>query len=133
MPRYMWSSEWETGEEAIDSQHRALFQQMEKLADALMNDQPAVGTERLLTQLNEHLGAHFQDEEERMAATGYPGLLRHRSLHGEMLERVKVLLAAFHKDPEGTPREVLNFLATWHLKHIAQEDKGFADYLKTQG
>lgn len=130
MPRYMWSADWETGEPELDRQHRALFELMEKVTDTLMAGKPLAEADRALAQLRGLLETHFREEEAHMAQSGYPGLSAHASLHREMLEQVKVLLAAYHRDPEGTPIALMNFLATWHLKHIAQGDKAFAGFLK---
>ena len=133
MPRYMWSSDWETGDATIDGQHQALFQQLEKLTDEITADGGSLARQRALARLERHLADHFEEEQARMAQTGYPDLGPHTTLHKDMLLQLETLVLAHLRDPEGTPFDLMNFLTTWHLKHIAQEDKKFADFLKTRG
>jgi len=133
MPRYMWSPDWDTGDAVIDGQHQALFQQLEKLTDEITAESGSLGRERAIAKLERHIADHFEQEQERMEQTHYPGLGQHITLHKDMLIQLEAMVVAHLRDPEGTPFDLMNFITTWHLKHIAQEDKKFADYLKTQG
>jgi len=127
---FPWNPEWETGEPAIDEQHKQLLAQLGRLMVALAEGREALETERAMLLLGDYIDTHFRDEEALMEAKGYPGLTHHQLIHDEMRERVRVLMATYGHDPRSIPASVMDFLLTWLKEHLGGEDRLMAQHLR---
>ena len=86
MELYKWDSALETGNDAIDDQHRRLFALANGLAEAIascpMTDEGICEEDRNLVAdaiygLTDYCIEHFADEQELMASYNYPRLPTH--------------------------------------------------------
>jgi hemerythrin-like metal-binding protein len=85
MARIEWIKAFETGHEAIDTEHRHLVDLVGEIQAAGAAEDRALltaGVGRFL----EAMGAHFRNEEAMLARIGYPGLDAHQKAHRELLE-----------------------------------------------
>ena len=130
MSIFLWDSAWESGDPDIDLQHRALLDQMERLAGALAGGDQGAETERTLKVLEDYVEAHFSAEEALMTWSGFPHLERHRALHDAMRARIARLVQALALEPLSVTAGVMEFLASWLLTHIAEEDRLLVEHLK---
>lgn len=124
-PVARWRPRLETGLEAIDQQHRELFEDLARLAgdlDAGPPDEP-------LATLAQHLIKHCQTEETLMKEAGFPGRVAHANQHQEGVLRVRDLQ---YRQMKGqiVDREALAELGAWLERHIDEADRAMADHLK---
>ncbi len=130
MPIMGWNATWETGDAIVDSQHKQLFQQLERLNSAVTAGKGDGETERTLMLMGEYVETHFRDEESLMRKSGYGGLARHMETHVAMGNQVDSLIQAYLKDHPPTPEAVLVFLGAWLKEHLNGEDRKLAEHLR---
>lgn len=117
-----WHPEWDTGIEIIDSQHRDLFERVERLFNAMHNREDTK-VEELLEFLGTYVVEHFRTEEDLMKKVNYPGFSRHLLTHQSM----KVQLSQIK--PENLEESIIVFLIDWLVEHINHEDRQLAVWL----
>jgi diguanylate cyclase (GGDEF)-like protein/hemerythrin-like metal-binding protein/PAS domain S-box-containing protein len=80
-----WRSEFESGNEEIDQEHRELFLVGERLMKAYY-DQDHEKEKAVLEELFDLLAEHFENEEQILHEAGYLDLVAHREIHQSLLE-----------------------------------------------
>jgi len=142
MPLYQWDSALETGNAAIDAQHRQLFALANSLAEAIAScpvadDGLCEADENVLANaiygLTDYCVEHFADEEALMASVGYPRLSTHRSLHEELAGETLKRAAEYFNDDGLVPETLAPFFAEWLTNHILIHDMSFAAYVSERG
>lgn len=84
--RLAWSSSYECGEERIDAQHRQLFEMVNRLLAAFLDNAPRAACLAIIHELLTALAEHFRDEEAVLRSRGYPDAEHHAELHATLLE-----------------------------------------------
>lgn len=125
-----WTEDLATGIDQIDAQHRAFYQQVSALHEAMrtsrLDQVPAV-----VEFLQRYALEHFATEEREMAAAAYPGLAEHRRHHQRFVDeflRQRALL-----DAGITPSAVVNlsqWLTDWLRDHLRRVDAEMARHLR---
>ncbi len=129
--RYVELSDWSAGLEvgivSIDAQHRQLFE----LAASFAGDGDQIRVMKTLAMLSDYIKTHLREEEEMMAACGFPGLEAHRRLHAEfrvmlygLLENAKTLSLDAIAD------EVRYLINGWFFRHIMVADQEYVPYVR---
>ena len=126
-----WTEDLATGIEEIDDQHRALYDAISDLHDAMRRSRldrvPAV-----LEFLSGYVAEHFATEEREMAATGYPGLDEHRAAHLAFGVDYRQLVARV-EGSRITPLLVLElstWLGEWLRDHVRRIDGAMARHIR---
>ncbi len=135
--RPQWTAEMSVGDEAIDRQHRDLFDLIAVVADLAAKPEltPAdeAAADRAFNVLRDYARFHFRDEEGLMAEAGYPNLVDHIEEHRTFAEWLRVLEDARRAPGASLPnmmRHMSGYLAGWLTDHILGSDKLYAPYLK---
>jgi hemerythrin-like metal-binding protein len=126
-----WSSRFETGIGLIDAQHKALFETMNKLADAYRDGAAKAQAEESLDFLVRYTSEHFQAEEKCMREMGYPDLDTHVALHAALMDKAHAMQAS-HAQGHPTTMEVTIFLADWLKHHINAVDMEYVEFAREQ-
>lgn len=125
----VWHGSYECGNEVIDREHRALFDDANELLSAMLSGRPADEVRILVDTLTRDVVKHFQDEMEILVASGYPGVEAHAALHRELVNGVVALVERFHAGTLGIG-ELFNFLAHDVVaKHLLGADREFFSYI----
>jgi hemerythrin-like metal-binding protein len=82
-----------------------------------------------LARLVEFTAVHFHDEEQLMAARGYPGLAAHHLAHQRALEQVHDLERGASVATRETLLATVHRLRGWLLDHVGTLDRAFAEWL----
>lgn len=129
MPIAIWSTRFETGIPIIDTQHKTLFDAVNRLADSFKAGTSATQAKESLDFLLKYTVEHFQTEEKFMKDMGYPKLTSHMAEHAQLVDKAKGLQARM---AEGKPVtvEVTTFLADWLKHHINEVDMGYVEFAK---
>ena len=123
-----WSASLETGQALIDAEHRLLVFLFRKLDVATRTGESQMAVNQIILEVRRFVEFHFTSEENVMRETHYPGLLAHQALHADLLAKLGVLSARVMTQRE-FPEELVFFLSSWLVEHIAQEDQHVAKYV----
>jgi len=126
-----WSDDYATGIEAIDNDHRRLFDAVNALhhSYAMYGEDADFGD--LLDVLSVYVDRHFAREEELMLGLGYPDFESHRIGHQELATTVHEYAKLHRTNPGGISRkEMLSFLGNWLTGHILGSDMDYVPYIK---
>jgi hemerythrin len=124
-----WNPNWETGVPLLDEQHHCLLSEFNDFFEAIQTGLHRNHIENLLEFLLDFLDNHFEEEEEQMRVTHYPGLIKHQAYHEAMRFRVRSLVEAFRADPTFAAAEVVAFVKDWMNNHIGVEDSLMAQHI----
>ena len=131
MPTVCWNRQLETGIDLIDTQHKALFEAIGRVAVAAEGGRTDQGIRESLDFLATYTLDHFETEERFMADMGFPGLASHRAEHQRLLIRVQVLQGRLAQDIP-VAREVAALLAGWLKHHISEMDMAYVVFTRKQ-
>jgi hemerythrin len=133
-PSPLWSQDLETGNEAIDAQHKQLFRLTGDLIDACANGESRTILSEALNFLAAYTVKHFADEEALQLSCDFPDYQRHKKLHDEFKATAAGLIAEY--GATGSTSDLVNKLHTvlvsWLVEHIKGEDAKIADFIRTQ-
>lgn len=121
-----------TGIEVIDAEHRALFDHVNQIADAIAQGDCNVA-ETLMKQFIEFTRDHFAHEERLMATHGFPNWLDHKAEHDAMLHKLGNLSQVCRLPRAAKEPLILAFLTDWVEKHILEADKEIGAFLSGKG
>lgn len=129
---YEWSSDLETGNSIIDSQHKALFVAVNNFSDAYRNGKGTAEIEQTLSFLVEYCIQHFHDEEELQKKYNFPYYTRHKQDHNNFKKTVLDLIARFKEEgPTNTLMdEIYLTIVNWLVHHIKSDDFVLAAFIR---
>ena len=122
-----WTPALSTGVDALDEQHKAIFQWLAELENAAAEQRTLFGV-YVVTRLKHYMREHFATEEALMKAVGYPDLEQHQAEHAKF--RAKLGELQLRSIGEDITAETVNFLNDWLANHIAKVDMAYVPYLK---
>jgi len=126
MPLIEWTAALETGHPAIDKDHHALVELLNRF-DAESGADRIIATARL-DQLVIHASEHFSREEQLMATAGYEQMARHQKEHRYLGEELNHRVQAVRAGT-ADPKQASLFLRDWLLHHVACSDRQLAESL----
>lgn len=130
--KYELTKDLETGNALIDSEHRQLFDMINKLQDACAQGKGRAQIESAVKFLMDYVKKHFGDENDLQKKSNYPGYDAHYKFHQSYMKQIdeagKVLLA---KNADIASLAEVNRLIGVLVSHIRTEDKKLAAYLKS--
>ena len=129
MAAIAWTQEFSVGVEAIDEQHRHLFEIVNDLDEAIEKLRGQRVMARVLRELVGYTQEHFVFEEKLMAAAGYSDLAAHQAKHRAIIQKIERFDYELNVEGHRISREVRDFLQHWLMTHIAEEDKAYAEVL----
>ncbi len=114
-----WSDKLRFGIDTIDRQHQQLFE----LAATFEGNGDQIRVMKTLVLLCEYVREHFREEEELLAACGYPKLDTHRQLHREFRRMLRELLAEAGRMTLDEIADRVRYLINgWFYNHILVAD-----------
>ncbi|EDZ61176.1 protein containing Hemerythrin-like, metal-binding domain [Sulfurimonas gotlandica GD1] len=133
-----WDDRYALGIDMIDTQHKKLFELVNRLYD--LEDSKNVKEELrvILYEFNSYMQIHFEDEEAYMSVIDYPLLQEHKKLHEEIIESIKLVVVTPAKLGiiKSKMRVVAKRALIDHIMHedtkiklflVEQEDEGIFD------
>lgn len=126
-----WDAEFETGIDAVDGQHRKLFDLINQLSAAMAEegDLPGEALRRAQKELVDYAHRHFDDEEQLMASAGVDA--RHQEHHRREHQAFRDHVLAGAAD--WAPGELLAYLVNWLTYHILGIDQSLARQIHAIG
>jgi len=130
MTRIEWDPALCTGDERVDSEHRALYALVAEMDELVQGGEATEVVEDSLMRVLSYAREHFGHEEGLMKSVGYPDLERHQQLHREFAAEAERLsierLAGVHFSAEG----LADFMHAWLNTHVATEDLKIGAFIR---
>ena len=127
-----WSDELSLGMEAVDDQHRWLFDTTNRLYDELSKGEMArADIGQIVESLVDYVINHFVAEEVLFERYMYPGAEEHQMQHDALIAKAMTMLQSFEAGAD-VGRETLELLKNWLTGHIMQSDRLYADFIREQ-
>lgn len=130
---FAWKEAYSVHVNALDRQHRQLFDMISELNEALAAGKGNEVVGKILDRLVDYTMSHFAAEEKLLERYGYAGLAEHRAKHQELAARVEGLVQEFKAGNQGVSVSLMLFLRSWLKDHILGTDKLYSEYLNQKG
>lgn len=125
---FPWTSQFETGIDQIDDQHRKLVEILNRLAWHLSAEQDELRAGDVVDELLDYAGYHFRSEESiwQRYFSGSSLEANHHKAHEYFFEQVRHYEERRQRREEGTLAEMFDFLTRWLAFHILESDRRMA-------
>ena len=133
MPCLTWNDSFSVKIEAIDDQHKRLFDLVNRLFDSMQAGAGNKTIRQALAELIRYTMTHFAAEEAAMEAYGYPELNEHRQEHQKLTAQVLEFIEQYHVGRAKIGMSLLDFLQNWLTGHILGSDHAFSHFLVSRG
>lgn len=126
-----WSEKLITGVQAIDDDHRALFEEFRILQEQFSTSGDKGIISGAINGLTLYVDEHFEREEMFMERASYPDLEAHKQTHRLAARQIHELKRLFLEDPDSVDgTKVVSFLSRWLSGHILGADMQYVPYLR---
>ena len=117
-----WKDEYSVGIEAVDHEHRALIDLINRLHQELDGADARRTVPGFFGDLLEGISAHFALEEKFMRDERYDRLGPHKQDHERLLDDLRDIMDAFEQSEEIDPVELAGRLDSWFTRHFRTHD-----------
>ena len=135
----IWADDLSTGVPPVDEDHKVLISLVNKMSDHALSQKDVAA---VIDEVLAYTLYHFEREEAVMAACGYPGLPwrdgrqqvvrrlpEHRVQHQKLAEKAVRFANTWRQNESAeVMAELLEFLRTWLVQHIMNEDRRIGPY-----
>ncbi|SRR5574344_1055324 len=124
--QYNFTSDYLTGIESVDAEHRKLFEIANRAYDLLTDDFREDKYDQILAimeELRDYTKTHFAHEEAYMESIQYKRRFSQKIQHAGFIQKLdSVDLKQMDSEQQKTLLELLDFLAIWLMRHIKGMD-----------
>lgn len=125
-----WTQALSVGDDLIDGQHRAFFDEVNAVVSALESGAPRQQVQRFHSDFIIGLARHFRDEELLLARVNYPDYDHHQAEHRALMASVTALAEILaHADSHSELLMVVRNTVTALIEHMALEDMRYRRYV----
>ena len=117
-----WESNFETGNEYVDLQHRYFVDLINRVGVDFKEANDVAYKEKLINELRKYADFHFTSEENIATSCNLPGISAHHQRHTELLEEFNHRAEDLSKGLT-TVDDFLGFLTDWFVGHTIYEDQ----------
>ena len=129
----IWKPDYSVGIKEIDEQHMTIIVLINELYDGLKNGRGKQIVVPVLNELAKYTSYHFDYEEELLDKYEYPEKELHKRQHQDLVARILAYKSSYENDVSVFTIEIMNFLKSWFVNHIAESDKRYTSYLNSKG
>lgn len=122
-----WDSSFAIGIEAIDSQHRKIFEHLLAIENSVAKRDPWHILHFFLTQLTEYMKFHLAVEEALMEIIKYPDRAAHCDAHATLIDQIAKLEDQLKNKASG--QNLVGFFEDWFVRHVLASDRDYASYI----
>ncbi|MBR9970507.1 bacteriohemerythrin [Magnetospirillum sulfuroxidans] len=131
-----WNSDYELGVPAMDADHRDLMDMCNLFLEKVQAQTPPTQLADSLDRLILRTRAHFLAEERMLDRHGYPALVVHKAEHERLIREAEALSNGLRtdqgeKDLDSIIAETSDFLRSWLLEHIRNNDRPYKPFLRS--
>ncbi|MDX9845461.1 MAG: bacteriohemerythrin [Tenuifilaceae bacterium] len=125
---FKWNSEFESGNDIMDNDHKVLVQLINDLYVEMARGDGSVVVESVIEKLVDNSKNHFRREEKLMKSLSYPDFEKHELEHDAFIAKVSQCSRNIKSDSVTT--NLARFLKDWLVNHILSSDKRFASFME---
>ena len=125
-----WDRSFEIGIEAIDNQHKKIFEHLLAVENSMAKRDPWHILHFFLTQLEDYLKFHLAVEEALLEILRYPDRENHCRLHSRLVEQVAELKGQLKDKASG--ENLVGFFEDWFVHHVLNCDREYAAYVNRE-
>ena len=133
IPIFQWRDEYSSNVQEIDRDHRALFQNADRLYASIQSGEGRASLTEILGFLIQYTAEHFDREERLMGKYDYPDKLKHREKHQLLIGQVLGIDKQYRDREIEIDSEFISFLKDWVINHILTEDRKLGPFLNGKG
>jgi len=128
-----WKNEFSVGVKEMDEQHKKLLGMINRLIEEqhTLTDPRTIAD--LLTEMTDYAQVHFRAEEFLMAEYGYEQKSTQEKQHQAFIDKTISFYSATDIGPNVLSVALLDYLGTWLVGHILQEDMKYKDFFRSKG
>ena len=126
MPLFTWSDEYSVGNDEIDSQHKKLFDILNRLFDICVGKNEVDSVEAVMEDLVSYADYHFKFEEQHMRNVGYKDLDKHIVEHNFFTNEIRFAKRRQVQNKSNTDNKLIEFLSNWLIQHVTEEDRKYS-------
>lgn len=128
-----WKNEFSVGVKEMDEQHKKLLGMINRLIEEqhTLTDPRTIAD--LLTEMTEYAQVHFRAEEFLMAEYGYEQISAQEKQHQAFIDKTISFYSASDIGPNVLSVALLDYLGSWLVGHILQEDMKYKNFFKSKG
>lgn len=129
--RVIWRDSFLVGDEMIDAQHRAFFDETSQVLAALERGEGKEAVIAFYRGFVTSLAVHFADEEALLERTGYPQVDHHRAEHAALLRAVTAVEAMLVTGSSlHHLRLIIRQVFASLIDHLLSEDMRFKSHIQ---
>ena len=133
MSLFLWNDKYSVEVNAIDIQHKKLFEIANRLFEAMKGDGSKSVMNGVLIELEDYTKFHFQKEESYMKQFGYEAYPQHKKEHEFFIEKIFQFRTDYYKGKTTISVELMTFLSNWLINHICVIDKSYSSLFIENG
>jgi hemerythrin len=128
-----WKDRFAVGHPLIDAQHRAFFDSIDDVMDALEGDASRDAVLTFYGSFLEDLALHFRDEEALLYAVGYPQADKHAQEHSALMNSVTAVeTMLLTGDNAADLRFIIRALMSSLVEHLVSEDLRYKEWVRVR-
>jgi hemerythrin-like metal-binding protein len=125
-----WDDSFAIGIEAIDNQHRKIFEHLLALENSVMKRDPWHILRFFLSQLADYMQFHLAVEEALLEIVGYPDRAAHGDSHAKLVAQIASLEQTLKNNATG--ESLVGFFEDWFVHHVLSSDRDYAVFVKRE-
>ena len=120
----MWKERYRLGIEAIDKQHKQLFEKTAELVQEIEGAQRPEVYKKIIKFLQDYVVCHFQEEEAYLESLEYADLEAHKQQHREFTQAVAKCILQLEQTQYSlqAAKRLAGMLSAWLIYHVVNED-----------
>ncbi len=131
--KYTLTEDMHTGYDAIDIQHKELFNAVNDLLEACAKGDGRKNVSKTSKFLQDYVDKHFADEEQLQIKTQYPDYLVHKQFHQEYKKNLYQELIKLDEDNVSIAAlAAVNKSIAKLISHIKSEDRKMAKFVQSK-
>jgi hemerythrin-like metal-binding protein len=125
-----WDDSFAIGIEAIDNQHKKIFEHLLAIEKSVAKRDPWHILRFFLAQMSEYMQFHLAVEEALLEIVGYPDRGSHCDSHARLVDQIASLEEKLKQNATG--ENLVGFFEDWFVRHVLSNDREYAAYVKTE-
>jgi hemerythrin-like metal-binding protein len=133
MESIKWNDSFSVGVREMDDQHKKLLGMINRLIEEQHTLTEPVTIAELLTEMTDYAREHFRAEEYLMAEYGYENKVRQVESHEAFIAKTLEFMSASEIGPNILSKALLEYLKSWLVGHILNEDMKYKEFFHSKG
>lgn len=126
MKKIDWSDKYSVGIPEIDTQHKQIVDEINKLAELVNKQEHSEEAHAVLRNIMVYATRHLSYEEDLLIDNDYPGYEQHHDCHN----KYRLGFYSIFADPNEPLENKMDFLRQWWNQHILEEDMKYKPFFQ---